>query len=178
MFSLSQVVFTGVSSDMPGNPAGSLLGNVTDLNNFNYSTGRVGVVFNADGSTTYITSGGPGQMVNELIYRGVGSFDQILTVAGTGETGQQLLDQQVAQFASFNPLSFSATYSIYDSATDRDPGSLLYSHSAVMLLTVPEPTSVAMLGLGVLGVLCTAWRRGKPRAVARAAGDVATGRTD
>ena len=60
-FSLSQVVFTGVSSDMPGNPAGSLLGNVTDLSNYNYSAGRVGVIDNADGTKTYITSGSPDQ---------------------------------------------------------------------------------------------------------------------
>jgi hypothetical protein len=160
MFSLSQVVFTGVSSDQPGNPAGSLLGNVTDLSNFNYSTGRVGVVDNADGTKTYITSGSPDQLVNELIYRGVASFDQILMVAGTGETGQQLLDQQVAQFASFNPLSFSATYTIYDSSTDRDPGSVLFSQTAILPLSVPEPSSLALLGVGVAGILAAAgWRR-------------------
>jgi hypothetical protein len=52
-FSLSQIVFTGVSSDLPGNPAGSLLGNVTDLSNYNYSSGRVGVIFNGSGPATY-----------------------------------------------------------------------------------------------------------------------------
>ena len=158
-FSLSQVVFTGVSSDLPGNPAGSLLGNVTDLNNFNYSPGRVGVVFHAGGPSTYITSGSPDQMVNELIYRGVGSYDQVLTVAGSGETGQQLLDQQAAQFASHNPFSFSATYSVYDSSTNRDPGSLLFSGTDVLPLSVPEPSSLALLSLGVLGSLAVGYRR-------------------
>jgi hypothetical protein len=158
-FSLSQVVFTGVSSDLPGNPAGSLLGNVTDLSNFNYSSGRVGVIDNADGTKTYITSGSPDQLVNELIYRGVGSFDQILMVAGSGETGQQLIDQQVAQFAAFSPLSFSATYTVYDSSTDRDPGSVLFSQTGVLPLSVPEPSSLALLGVGVMGVLAAACRR-------------------
>ena len=120
-FSLSQILFTGVSSDMPGNPAGSLLGNVTDLNNFSYSAGRVGVVFNADGSKTLITSGGPTQVVNELIYRGVGSFHQILTQAGTGQTGQQLLDAEAAQLSAFGPLTFSATYSIYKDCNEQGP---------------------------------------------------------
>ena len=100
LFSLSQVVFTGVSSDMPNNPAGSLLGNVTDLSNFDYSAGRVGVIDNADGTKTYITSGSSDQLVNELIYRGVGSFHQILMVGGTGMTGQQLLNQEVATLSS------------------------------------------------------------------------------
>ena len=163
-FSLSQVVFTGVSSDQPGNPAGSLLGNVTDPSNFNYSVGRVGVVDNADGTQTFITSGSPDQLVNELIYRGVGSFDQILTVAGTGETGQQLINQQVAQFAAFNPLSFSATYTVYDSSTDRDPGSVLFSQTGILPLSVPEPSSVALLGVGVMGVLAAAWRRRRSNA--------------
>ncbi len=165
-FSLSQVVFTGVSSDLPGNPAGSFLGNVTDLSNFDYSTGRVGVIDNADGTKTYITSGSPDQLVNELIYRGVGSFDQILNVAGTGKTGQQLIDQQAALFASFSPLSFSATYTIYDSATDRDPGSVLFAQSAILPLSVPEPSSLALLGAGVAGVLAAGWRRRRLSATA------------
>ena len=164
-FSLSQVVFTGVSSDMPGNPAGSLLGNVTDLSNFNYSIGRVGVIDNPDGSKTYITSGSPDQMVDELIYRGVGSFHQILTVAGSGMTGQQLLDQEEAVLSSYGPLTFSATYSIYQNGTDRDPNSILFSGTdSIVVSSVPEPTSVALLAVGVLGTVVSACRRARKRA--------------
>ena len=167
-FSLSQILFTGVSSDMPGNPAGSLLGNVTDLNNFSYSAGRVGVVFNADGSKTLITSGDPTQVVNELIYRGVGSFHQILTQAGTGQTGQQLLDAEAAQLSAFGPLTFSATYSIYKDSTSRDAASLLFSQTDTLLVaSVPEPSSIVLLGLGVVGALTVARSR---RRLGRASG--------
>jgi hypothetical protein len=163
-FSLSQVVFTGVSSDMPGNPAGSLLGNVTDLSNFNYSAGRVGVIDNADGSKTYITSGSPDQKVDELIYRGVGSFHSILMAGGTGMTGQQLLNQEEALLSSFGPLTFSATYSIYQNSTDRDPGSILFSGTdSIVVAGVPEPSSIALLSLGVLGTLAAHCRRRQTR---------------
>jgi hypothetical protein len=167
LFSLSQVLFTGDSSDNPTNPAASLLGNVTDLSNFNYSAGRVGVVYHAGGPDTYITSGSSNQLVNELIYRGVGSFDQILMQAGTGETGQQLLDAEEAHLSSFGTLTFSATYAIYKDSTSRDPASLLFSQTDTLLVgTVPEPSSIVLLGLGVLGALTVARRRRLGRASA------------
>ncbi len=171
LFSLSQVVFTGVSSDNPTNPAASLLGNVTDLSNFSYSSGRVGVVYHAGGPDTYITSGSSDQSVNELIYRGVGSYDQILTQAGSGQTGAQLLAAELAHLSSFGPLTFSATYAIYDSSTDRDPGSILFSHTdSLQVGTVPEPSSLVLLGFGAIGTLMVTRGRAFGRALrARAA---------
>jgi hypothetical protein len=157
-FSLSQVVFTGVSSDRPNDPAGSLLGNVTDLSTFTYSAGRVGVIYNGNAPPTLITSGSPDQKVDELIYRGVGSFHQILTAAGTGMTGQQVLDQEIALLSSNLPLSFTGTYSIYKDGTSRDPGSLLASHS-LTISSVPEPSGLALLGVGGLVALGAARRR-------------------
>jgi hypothetical protein len=173
LFSLSQVVFTGASSDNPSNPAASLLGNVTPLSNFDYSAGRVGVIFNADGSTTYITSGSSDQQVNELIYRGVASYDQILMQAGSGMTGQQLLDQEALHLSSHGNLTFDATYAIYADATDS--GSPVFSQTnSIIINSVPEPSSVVLLGLGGLGILAAAYRRRRSRVVrVRAAGDSA-----
>jgi hypothetical protein len=159
-FSLSQVVFTGVSSDKPNDPAGSLLGSVIDLKNFSYNSGRVGIIHNPDGTLTLITSGSPDQLVDEIVYRGVGSFDVDLKIAGSGMTGQQLLDAELAVFAKAMPLSFTGTYTVYKDNVSRDPGSILASGTATIGATaVPEPSCLALAAVGGLTYLGVAWAR-------------------
>ena len=63
-----------------------------------YNAGRVGIIHNADGTRHLITSGSNDQLVNELVYRGVGSYDTDLTVAGSGMTGQQVIDAEMAVY--------------------------------------------------------------------------------
>jgi hypothetical protein len=158
--SLSQVVFTGVSSDNPNNPAGSLLGSVLDLKNFSYNSGRVGIIHNPDGTTTLVTSGSSDQLVDEIVYRGVGSYDVDLQVAGSGKTGQQLLDAEVGVFARAMPLSFSANYTVYKDNVSRDPGSILASSTATISANaIPEPSCLALAAVGGLAFLGAAWRR-------------------
>ncbi len=152
-FSLSQLVFTGVSSDNPGNPNASLLGSTVDFNTFSYNSGRVGIIHNTDGTMTFITSGSGDQLVDELVYRGVGSYDTDLSVAGTGLTPQQVLNAEIAVYDRASPLTFTATYTIYKDSTSRDPGSALFSMSSTIPSAVPEPSSLVLVTMGMLGAI-------------------------
>jgi hypothetical protein len=163
-FSLSQVVFSSGSSDNPGNPPASLLGVVLDLSAFNYSTGRVGVVHHGSGPSTYITSGSSSQLVDELIYRGVGVFDVLLTQPGLGQTDQQVLDGEAAHLSAFGNLTLTATYTIYADASHNPTALLASGTDSLVIAAVPEPSTFAAMGLGGLTLALVARRRRTARA--------------
>jgi hypothetical protein len=159
-FSLSQVVFTGASSDNPTHPAASLLGSIVDLATLSYNAGRVGLIHNANGTITVINSGDANQLVDEIVYRGVGSYDTDLTVTGSGKTPQQLIDAELAVYNRALPLSFSANYTIYNDSVSRDAASIIGSSTAT-INAVPEPSSLAMASIGMIALVAASWRRGR-----------------
>jgi hypothetical protein len=144
-FTLDSLTFSLTSSD----PSNSLAysGNFTGTS-YNGTT-RVGVIYNPDGSKTFLTSDNGTTPVNEIDYIGVGNAwwpggDD--PNPGNPAGGPQLAMDNYYNNSGF-PITISCTYSLDG-----------YSGSA-SVVAVPEPGTLALLAVAGLGMLCYAWKR-------------------
>jgi hypothetical protein len=146
-FSISQVSFTGHSSDPSG-----LLNFGVAFGGYNYSTGFVGVRYGADGKfgggdDTFITSGPNTQLVDAVFGRGSGN-SLAAVCHGCTLAEQQAAIDAVAADPGF-PFSFTGTYTVVE-----DSGSATFN-----IANVPEPSTWAMMVLGFAGMGFMAYRR-------------------
>ena len=114
------------------------------------------------GADTFVTSGDSSQLVDGLIYRGVGAYDVPLVLSGSGKAGQQLINQEILHLSAFGDLTFSATYTVFKDSVSRDQASILLSHTdsiVVAAASVPEPSTFAAMAAGGLIVFVAARRR-------------------
>jgi len=148
-FSLSELQFSMTSSD----PADALQFSGDFDATDSYSSTRVGIIHGPDGDT-YVTSGPATQLVDELVYVGVGNA----FCSGTGGCGGgpfESISDLTAYMASNAPFSVTNTYSLVDSSDV-----VLASVTATADVAVPEPSTLLSLaaGVGLLG-LCGVRRR-------------------
>lgn len=146
-FSISQVSFTGQSSD----PAGLLNFSVA-FGGYNYSNGIVGVRYGADnklggGDDEFITSGANTQLIDALFGRGSGNSLAAVCHGCTLADQQGIIDD-VAAYPGF-PFTFTGTYTVVE-----DSGSGTFN-----VANVPEPSTWAMMVLGFAGMGFMAYRR-------------------
>jgi hypothetical protein len=151
-FSLEDLTFGLHSSD-----ATDSLEFVGDFITYTYNgTTRYGINWGVDrvkggGDDIVYTSGNGTTPVDELVYVGVGNAwwpgagdpDPANPVGGA----QAAMDEYLAQFSAAQPVEVSCTYAI-KGYTGGDSVSV-----------VPEPGTLALLGMSVLGLLAYAWRR-------------------
>lgn len=93
------------------------------------------VALNADGST----------LVNYLFYRGIPTFFLPLK----GATDQEALDNTVAALNANAPLAITASYCLADTPGSTDCGAASGRASAVVGGEIPEPSTYALMGLGL-----------------------------
>ncbi len=145
LINMNEFGVTLASSDPTNGLGVSWPNNSISPGDWTYDAGDIGIIFNnglniSDGFTT-VTSGDPGQMVNEIISIGAGNA----YASYTGDdpdplaTDQQTLDYDLATGVP-NGYDFTGTFSYGD----------LSSSATIDFTPVPEPSSFALLGLGAL----------------------------
>jgi hypothetical protein len=106
LISISQLSFSANSSD-----AGNTLGFTFGQGSYNYSSSYIGILYGPGGTNTYITSGPPTQLVNEIVGRGSGNAWAVYDTSGSVASQQSNLDLLISQLGS-EPFSFSGTYTL------------------------------------------------------------------
>ena len=149
-FSLSELQFSMHSSDS----ADSLQFVSGFSASDSYSATRVGIIHTGSGDV-YVTSGAATQLVDELVYVGIGNAFCSGTPADCNGSPYQSIDDLTAYMASNAPFSVTNTYSLVDST-----GKVLDSVTGTANVNTPEPCGLALLGLGLLlAVLGKRFRR-------------------
>ncbi|MEM0925354.1 MAG: PEP-CTERM sorting domain-containing protein [Planctomycetota bacterium] len=121
---------------------GNRLGFVGSFAGLTYSATRFGIDYGADmmkggGDDTIIDSGSADQLVDELVYVGVGNGFDASVLSGTN---QEKIDQLLSQIQSGGAFNVTGGYSL----SDPSGGSILAAASST-ITAIPEPTALAFL---------------------------------
>ena len=144
-FSLSQLVFSMSSSD----PANSLSYSGSFSPADSYSDKRVGIIYGP--TPTYITSGPANQLVDELVYVGIGNAFCSGPPTNCGGGSFQSIDDLIDYMNANAPFSITNTYSIVDPITNNVWASVT---SSAEVNQTPEPAALLLTGssLMILGL--------------------------
>lgn len=148
-----QISLSMLSVVVDSNDNYDLFDSTTDFSGADYNQYRVGVI-NGVGGPSYVTSGSGTQMVDRLLYVGVGSalFADHPALGCTGGTNQQTMDCAAGLMSTIIPFSVTATYTLNFAPSDSLPDSLITGATTVNFVT-PEPGSWALLLTGIGGIL-------------------------
>lgn len=158
LFSISQLSLVASSTD-----AGNFLGFSVLAGTYNYGSGYYGLNYGPDGmkgtmDDFSVTSGANTQLVNELFARGSGNAPGVSN-SDPGATDQDKIDNALANLPG--NFIFNGEYTLHSDGGD-------VTGSAFVVVGVPEPTTIALSGLGgtALAFACVSqWKKQRRRKV-------------
>src|SRR5579871_5932825 len=106
LISISELSFTAESSD-----SSNSLGFTFPEGSYNYSSSYIGIIYGDGGTNTYVTSGDPTQLVNEIVGRGSGNAWAVYDTSGDIASEQSNIVYTASQI-SMQPFTFSGTYTL------------------------------------------------------------------
>lgn len=148
----TQISIGGLGFSAFSNDPGNLLGFGFGTGGYNYNSNYVGVIFGS-GGPTFVTSGPNTQLVDQIIGRGSGNADAAYCPGCTVAQQQAAIDALAADFAGMT--QFSGTYTL----TAPGGGVLATGGGTFNVSTTPEPATLPLLGIGVLGIVVSRIRR-------------------